>query len=56
MTSEEFLRKVEEDRAASFVLQRTMRVFAERDVLDSLIDAEALLQYCTLRAREAGIK
>ena len=55
MNSHEFAAKVAEDRAASFTLQRMIATAAERDVLDALIDAEALAAFCKLRAKEAGI-
>lgn len=56
MNSHEFAAKVAEDKAASFTLQRMIATAAERDVLDALIDAEALAAFCKLRAKEAGIK
>ena len=56
LTSEQFASKVSEDRAASFWLQRAIATSKERDVLDALIDAEALAAYCGLRAGEAGLK
>ena len=56
LTSEQFASKVSEDRAASFWLQRAIATSKERDVLDALIDAEALAAYCRLRAGEAGIR
>jgi hypothetical protein len=55
MNSHEFAAKIAEDRAASFSLQRMIATAAERDVLDALIDAEALATFCRLRAVEAGI-
>ena len=55
MNSHEFAAKVAEDKAASFTLQRMIATAAERDVLDALIDAEALAAFCRLRAQEAGV-
>ncbi len=55
MTAREFAAKVAKDGAASFVLQRAIATAAQRDVLDALIDAEALVAFCRLRAVEAGI-
>lgn len=55
MNSHEFAAKVAEDKAASFTLQRMIATAAERDVLDALIDAEALAAFCRLRAEEAGV-
>ena len=55
MTSTDFQRKVAGDGAASFWLQRQMQAVADRDVLDALIDAEALATFCELRALEAGL-
>jgi hypothetical protein len=56
MNSHDFLAKVKGDGAASFWLQRQMQAVTDRDVLDALIDAEALAVYCELRAVEAGLK
>lgn len=55
MTSAQFAAKVAQDHAASFTLQRMIATATERDVLDALIDAEALVAFCRLRAKEAGI-
>jgi len=55
MTSHEFAAKIAQDGAASFTLQRMIATAAERDVVDALIDAEALVAFCRLRAEEAGI-
>ena len=55
MTSAEFARNIAGDGSASFALQRMIATAAERDVLDALIDSEALATYCRLRAVEAGI-
>ena len=55
MTAAEFAAKVAEDKAASFTLQRMIATAAERDVLDALIDAVALVTFCILRAQDAGV-
>lgn len=41
--------------AASFFLKDAVKKAADRDVLDALRDAEVLLEYCQLRAQEAGL-
>jgi hypothetical protein len=56
MTSHEFAAKIAQDGAASFTLQRMIATASERDVLDALIDAEALAAFCRLRAQEAGLR
>lgn len=55
ITAAQFKRKTQDDASTSFWLQRSMRDAEQRDCLDALIDAEALLVYCKLRCQEAGI-
>lgn len=42
--------------SASFWLKDAVRAAEQRDCLDALNDAEALVYYCQMRAKEAGIK
>lgn len=55
MSAQQFQAKIAGDGAASFWLQRQIQTASQRDVLDALIDAEALAAFCELRAREAGL-
>ena len=55
MKSNYFALQVEQDQAASFWLKKAIGDAATRDVLDALIDAEALLAFCKLRAKECGL-
>lgn len=43
------------DRSSSFWLQDAVKAAEQRDCLDALRDAESLLIYCKLRAKEAGL-
>jgi len=54
-TSNQFALAVEQDRAASFWLKKAIETQTSRDVLDALRDAESLLTFCTLRAKECGL-
>mgnify|MGYP001611774647 FL=1 len=47
---------LKEDATAFRLYVTRKHAAAERDVLDALIDAEALVAFCKLRAKEAGIK
>lgn len=55
MKSKQYQREVEADQSASFWLKKAICTAEHRDALDALIDAEALLAYCKLRAAEAGL-
>lgn len=44
------------DFGASFWLKAAIHKASQRDCLDALYDAEALVNYCKARARESGIK
>jgi hypothetical protein len=55
MTSNQFALEVENDRAASFWIKAAISAASTRDVLDALIDAEALHEFCALRAQECGL-
>ena len=55
MTSTELATQVEHSLGASFWLKQAFRDLSHRDVLDALNDAEALLEFCRVRAREAGL-
>ena len=56
MNAKQFQSEVEQDKAASFWLKKAICTAEGRDVLDAMIDAEALLAYCKLRCVESGIK
>ena len=55
MDSNQFSSTINSDFSASFWLQEAIQAASSRDVLDALIDAEALLEFCRVRAREAGL-
>lgn len=55
MTSNSFALQVAQDHAASFWIKDAITRAGTRDVLDALIDAEALLAFCKLRAKECGL-
>jgi len=55
MTSNQFVLAVQNNRAASFWIQNAVAAASTRDVLDALRDAETLLRFCQMRAKECGL-
>ena len=55
MTSSELKAKIKGSISASFWLRHAINDLECRDALDALRDAEALLEFCRVRAREAGL-
>ena len=52
MTAEEIKRTILEDPVASYWLKDAVKSLSDRDVVDALRDAQALLKYARLRYDE----